>query len=425
KPIFGDIFFNDGTIKEIIPQNFKNYRPSKNKSKNIYDAGGRVLTIPNVNFHDHIYSRLAKGLPIKGKMDNFHNILKNLWWKLDVQLDNEITKASAQYAAINSIKNGVTYIFDHHSAPNASNKSLCTIGKVLKDFNIRGVLAFETTDRNGKEKSQKGFEENLNFIQNLSDQDIKSMFGLHASFTLNDKTLRSIGEFISENNSGIHVHLCEDNVDREISKKKFGKYPLKRLIDFNLINEKSILSHSIHLTKNEIKQIENLGCAVAVNIDSNLNNAVGLTKVTEFNKAIPVITGTDGMHSNPTKTLKNLFLSLRNIGVSFDKAFEIIIKIFFDQIYFVKRYFPNFTSLKPNDRADFIVWDYIPPTPINSENFWGHYIYGITESNIYGTFQNGKSLMWNKQIENINEEKIFNEISKEGYRLFNKMKRVK
>ncbi|MCB9210749.1 MAG: hypothetical protein H6609_15395 [Ignavibacteriales bacterium] len=72
--------------------------------------------------------------------------------------------------------------------------------------------------------------------------------------------------------------------------------------------------------KNEIKQIENLGCAVAVNIDSNMNNAVGLTKVTEFNKAIPVITGTDGMHSNPTKTLKNLFLSLRNIGVSFDEA---------------------------------------------------------------------------------------------------------
>ncbi|MCB9260106.1 MAG: hypothetical protein H6612_12220 [Ignavibacteriales bacterium] len=102
-----------------------------------------------------------------------------------------------------------------------------------------------------------------------------------------------------------------------------------------------------------------------------MNNAVGLTKVTEFSKAIPVITGTDGMHSNPTKTLKNLFLSLRNIGVSFDEAFELIIKIYFDQIYFVKRYFPNFTSLKPNDRADFIVWDYIPPTPINSENFWG------------------------------------------------------
>ncbi|MCB9210750.1 MAG: hypothetical protein H6609_15400 [Ignavibacteriales bacterium] len=187
KPIFGDIFFNDGTIKEIIPQNFKNYRPSKNKSKNIYDAGGRVLTIPNVNFHDHIYSRLAKGLPIKGKMDNFHNILKNLWWKLDEQLDNEITKASAQYAAINSIKNGVTYIFDHHSSPNSSNKSLCTIEKVLKDFNIRGVLAFETTDRNGKAKSDEAIEENINFIQNLSDYDIKSMFGLHASFTLNEK----------------------------------------------------------------------------------------------------------------------------------------------------------------------------------------------------------------------------------------------
>ncbi len=426
KPVYGNIIFEDGIIKEIISQKFTGKTiVEKSKSKNIIDAGGRVITIPFVNYHDHIYSRLAKGMPIKGKMDNFQNILKNLWWKLDKLLDMEMIEASAQMASIESVKNGVTYIFDHHSSPNNTTDSLITIAKILKKNKLRSVLAFETSDRNSKKLTVKALEENKEFFLNYTGQNTKSMFGLHASFTLNDSTLKAVSDFVNEYEMGIHIHLCEDPSDRKITKRKTGMLPLARLKKNNLLNEKSILSHAIHLTGNELKTIEKYHSAIAINIDSNMNNAVGITKMESMPIDIPLLAGTDGMHANPQKTLKNIFLMLRNSGISFDVAFGIIQRIYFNQIDFVKHYFDDYSELKENDRADFIIWDYIPPTPFNKENFWGHFIYGMLESNIHSTFQNGKALMTNGKLNFVNEEKSYLEIYKQGEKLYRKIKRNK
>ncbi|MCL6100807.1 MAG: hypothetical protein M1391_19790 [Bacteroidetes bacterium] len=163
-PLFGDLIISDGCISKIRPKNFQTFLKNPNRvNKNSYNAFGKVLTVPLVNFHDHIYSRLAKGLPLKGKFDNFHNVLKNLWWKLDRALDAEMIKASAQMAALESIRNGVTYIFDHHSSQDQIKGSLRIIQNVLYEFGIRGVLCFECTDRNGLDKAMEGLEENKNF----------------------------------------------------------------------------------------------------------------------------------------------------------------------------------------------------------------------------------------------------------------------
>jgi len=423
-PIYGDLIFEDGIIKEITPQKFK-AKLKRKQTKNSIDAGGRVVTIPFVNFHEHIYSRLAKGVPIKGSTDNFSNILKNLWWKLDKNLDAEMIKASAQMASIESIKNGVTYIFDHHSSPLSAKGSLVTIAKVLKENKLRSVLAFEVTDRNGKRHSLEGINENKEFFLNYTGTETKSMFGLHASFTLNNNTLKAVSEFVNEYEIGIHIHLCEDSSDRTISKKKYEALPLARLGKYNLLNEKSILSHAIYVTKNEFKTIEKYKSAIAINIDSNMNNAVGITRPERMQGGTVLLAGTDGMHADPKRTLKNIFLLLRNSKVSFEKVFEIIQRIYFDQIDFVKHYFDDFTELRKGDRADFIIWDYIPPTPFNKDNFWGHFIYGMLEANIHSTFQSGVPLMSNGILNFIDEEKTYTHIYNQGEKLFRKMKRNK
>ncbi len=131
-PIFGDILIENGKITSIIEHDIANH--THDKDENNIDAEGRVVTIPLVNFHDHIYSRLAKGLPIQGEMNSFQNILKNLWWKLDLDLDLEMTKASAQMAVLESIRNGVTYIFDHHASPNNTLGSLAEIANVIEEL---------------------------------------------------------------------------------------------------------------------------------------------------------------------------------------------------------------------------------------------------------------------------------------------------
>lgn len=423
-PVFVDLILSDGKIKEINKKNWNDYLNSKTKvEKNSYDAIGKVITIPNVNFHEHIYSRLSKGLPITGPTNNFINILKNLWWKLDYALDHEMTKASAEMAAMESIKNGVTCIFDHHASPRNTIGSLDVIGDVLRKRKLNGVLAFETSDRNGELLKTESIIENSSRIDQ-DDPEIKYLFGLHASFTLNNDTLQTVSNFINDYDLGIHIHLCEDPADRKISKDKFSNLPLSRLIKYNLLNDKSIVSHAIHLSKSEYKKIYEHGSAIAFNPDSNLNNSVGIPDFKNIPKEQTILCGTDGMHANPAKTLKTFFLLMKHSGLSSEEAFERVIKTYFNQIIFVKKFFPDFSSLNKNDKADFIIWDYVPPTPLNKNNFWGHYIYGILESQVASTVKDGKFLMKGKKLVGINELQIQKEIYKQGERLFKEFEKL-
>lgn len=417
-PIFCDLKIENGKIGEIIPKNFFDYIEGKIEnveSENSYDAKGRVATIPFINFHEHIYSRLAKGLTIKGSLEDFHKILKNLWCKLDLILDEEMIRASALMTAIESIRTGTTYIFDHHSSPNATKGSLKIISETLSQFGLRGTICFETTDRNGVELTKLAVQENYDFIES-SGENFKGMFGLHASFTLKDQTLKFVSSLMKDFDTGIHIHLCEDKVDREISEKKFKASPLERLIKFNLLNSKSILAHGIHLKKKEYKKIAEFGSALAFNPDSNMNNSVGLPKYKKLPDELIVIPGTDGMHSNIAKTFKQLFLLYRHSGESMNDAFGWIQKIYFNQLRFVKNYFEDFTNLNPGERADFVIWDYVPVNNLTAENFWGHFIYALLERQPVSVIQSGQFLMKDFQLQ-FNEEDINLEIVKQGIKL--------
>lgn len=412
-PIFGNMLVENGIITQINSTSIST-RPN---NINIIDAQGRVVTIPNVNFHDHIYSRLVKGLPLSVSMLNFPEILENLWWKIDRLLDFDIIKASAYMAAIESTRNGVTYIFDHHSSPSHTLGSLKILKDALSEFNIRNVLCFETTDRNSEQLKLESIKENQDFFLFNTDENSKATFGLHASFTLDDSTLSAVNEFIKKNDVGIHIHLCEDESDKNISLKKYGKLPLQRLLDFNLLNEKSILVHGVHLTKEEFVLIKSKNPALAVNLDSNLNNAVGTPMFENIPEEILLLCGTDGMHANIARSQKQLFLQLRNQGFSFDKSIYLFRKMYFDQLNFVKKFFPNYTTLKVGDRADLVIWDYVPPTPISQYNFFGHYIYGTLERPAHSVIQNGNVLMNNFSLTGIDEAKINNYICEQGKRL--------
>lgn len=424
-PIFCDLKIENGKISEILPKNYNafiNGEYTSENHSNDYDAKGAVATIPMINFHEHIYSRLAKGLSIKGSTENFHKILKNLWWKLDLVLDEEMNRASALMAAIESIKTGTTYLFDHHSSPNATKGSLKIIAETLSQFGLRGTICFETTDRNNPELTKQAIQENFDFIENASE-NFKGMLGLHASFTLKDQTLKLVSNLLKDFDTGIHIHLCEDKVDREISEKKFDASPLERLIKFNLINSKSILAHGIHLKKKEYKKIAELGAAIALNPDSNMNNAVGLPKYKKIPADVKLIPGTDGMHSNTAKTLKQLFLLYRHSGESFADTFSFIQRVYFNQIDFIKNYFDDFTTLNLNERADLVIWDYMPVNQLSSENFWGHFIYAILERQPKSVIQNGKFLMRDFQLQ-FDVDEIEKEIVRQGNRLKEKFENL-
>lgn len=243
------------------------------------DANKKIIMPGLINTHMHIYSSFARGMAVPGKpSENFMEILENLWWRLDKKLTLEDTKYSAYATYIDCIKNGVTTVFDHHASPFAIEGSLFTIKDVAKDLGIRTNLCYEVSDRDGLKTIDQGIEENVNFIkfaQNDESDMVKGMFGLHAAFTLSDETLEKCANEMANLDAGYHVHTAEGIDDVIINKEKYNKKVVQRLNDFNVLNDKTIAVHCIHIDSEEMELIKENKSFVVHNPESNMGNAVG------------------------------------------------------------------------------------------------------------------------------------------------------
>lgn len=415
-PYYGHLIIKEGKIHS--------YSNSFNIDKDDYEIielNNKIVTKPLINFHEHSYSKLAKGFKIKSNLESFDKILSDYWWKEDLCLDEESIYYSALLTGIDSIKNGIGIIFDHHSSPNFVEGSLEILSKAYETLYIKNVLCYEISDRNNKVICNKSIDENFDFIQK-NKQNSKGMIGLHASFTLEDDTLKKIAEYNKNINAGIHVHICEGTEDTELSLLKYGKRPLNRFIDFGLCNSKSIFAHGVNLNNEELKYLENQNIALAINIDSNLNNAVGVHNYKQVINNL-VLTGTDGMHQNIFKSFKNLFLVSRLNGLSFEQSFNFIKNIYFKSNIFANKYF-KLNKLQVNDDADLVIWDYIPPTPADKENIWSHIIYGLTESKVQHFIHNGMFLLKNYNLTIIDEADVNINAKKSALDLFSKFSKL-
>lgn len=411
-PIFADVRISGGSIVEILPGG-----TTRSVGGETVDAQGRVVTVPLVNFHEHCYSRLATGLPTIGPNGKFTEILENLWWRLDRALDADMIRASAELTAMESIRCGVACIFDHHSSPSCIAGSLTIIADVFREFGMRGVLCYETSDRDGKDKARAALSENSSFAARHTDGDLRAMLGMHAPFTLSDSTLSDLAQLQKQKSLGLHTHLAEDAHENEFSQARYGKSAARRLLDAGLLNERSIIAHGVHLSNEDRKLVAATGCGLACCPDSNMNNRVGVADYTGIPRETPILAGTDGMHANIARTLKQLFLLYRHQGGGTAEAFIWFAKVSEDQNAFVRRYFGDYPSLNIGDRADFVVWDYVPPTPITKENAFGHFIYGILENPARTVICGGKFLMRDFRLNIPDESARHAAIAEQGARL--------
>jgi cytosine/adenosine deaminase-related metal-dependent hydrolase len=88
---------------------------------------------------------------------DFAQQLKNLWWRLDRAIDLPILKASALAGCADAAMAGVTSLVDHYAGPEAIDGSLTVIRKAYEEIGLRGLLCYETTDRNGMDGARPAF----------------------------------------------------------------------------------------------------------------------------------------------------------------------------------------------------------------------------------------------------------------------------
>lgn len=409
-------FIEDGClcVKDNLIHDLGNTKDIKEKypDAEFIDAKHGLIMPGLINTHHHIYSSFARGLSIKGHSPkNFMEILEGMWWKIDQLLTLEDIQYSAYLTYLDCIKNGVTTVFDHHASYGTIQGSLFEISNVADELGIRTCLCYEVSDRHGKGKMIQAVKENIDFI-NTAKKDKshmqKGMMGLHAPFTLSDKTLAYISENLPSD-TGYHIHVAEGIADLYHSLEKYNKRIVNRLLDMDILGPKTLAVHCIHINPSEMDILKETNTMVVHNPESNMGNAVGCTPVLEIAKReITIGLGTDGYTSDMLESMKvaNILHKHHNCNPSVGWN-EVPKMIFNNNAAIANRFYEKpLGILTKSAYADIIIADYEPYTPLNEENLDSHILFGLNGRQVTTTMINGKLLMKDRELLGIDETSI-------------------
>jgi len=401
------IVIEDNIIKEICTHSGLK---SKYRQFSHMDGQGRLLMPGWINTHMHLYSTFARGMHLAQPPSNFLEILERLWWRLDKALDEQAIYYSAIIPAISAVKHGVTAFIDHHASPNAIDGSLDIISDALEKIGLRAVLCYEVSDRDGLDKARAGLAENERFIRRCQIEDerlFSGMIGLHASFTLSDNTLDHAGALGRTLGKGFHLHLAEGKDDD--ARLRYGISTTERLNQHGILGNQTLAAHAIHISQKDMNRLAETQTMVVHNPLSNMNNAVGRADIfSMLNSGIVTGLGTDGMSPFLSGDIKAAAFihkhDLKNPRVGWQEIAQMVLKN--NPKLFRRLSGQSLGVIEPGAVADVILVDYFPPTPLTSENLWGHMLYGIIDSPVHTTIIDGKAVMEDGVISGIDEAHI-------------------
>ncbi len=381
------------------------------KSARFIDADGKVIMPGLINTHMHFYSTFARGMSIKdAPPGNFKEILERLWWRLDKVLTLKDVYYSALIPIIDCIKCGATTVFDHHASPYAAAGSLFMIAEAVKLAGLRACLCYEVSDRDGEKIADDGIKENSDFIKRCANEKgsmLKAMFGLHAQFTLSDRTL---DKCVAENNgrTGFHIHAAEGIEDMRAAKEKYGMGVIERLEKRGILGWKSIAAHCIHISEKEIDILKETRTNVVHNPESNMGNAVGVSPVLRmFEKGVNTGLGTDGYTSDMFESLKAANCLHKYASGPSAAWAEPPAMMFQNNALIASKYFDKpLGQLKAGAYADVIIVDYDPPTRMDSGNVNGHTLFGMSGRAVDTTIIGGNVVMENRKLTTLDEREI-------------------
>ena len=415
---------DDGLISALGPtQKLRREYPGAH----FVDARGGLIMPGLINLHHHAYYTLARGLrPRPGAGKGLPALLEGRWWRLDRAMNLEDVYHGAAAAFLECVRSGVTTVFDHHASYGAVTGSLSQISRAADELGLRACLCYEVSDREGESKCRAAIQENVDFIREASrrgDGMRCGMMGMHAGFTLSDRTLEACMEALPAT-SGCHIHVAECLEDTTHSLQTYGKSVVRRLRERGVLGRKTLAAHCIHLNWEDVQILRETDTAVIHCPRSNMCNAAGAADVTEYSRArVGLGLGTDGEAADMLGELAAASALCRHSSQNPDAGFEELPRaLFTSNAAFANRFFETpLGVLKPGAAGDVIVLDYRPPTPLTAENLDLHLLEAAGTARVSTTAAAGKLLMEYGVLLCADEEKLLDGARKQAADLWRRV----
>ena len=388
-----DILISENKIKQIA----KNI--SKAENTKIIDGTDKYILPGFINTHAHI------GMSIfRESVDGYttQDWLTEKIWPIEDKLTPEDIYNSSLLSCIEMIKTGTTTVNDHYFFPDS-------VAKAVLESGIRAEITRVVMDTDNNMDGR--FEELENLIKKYDEDTLYISVGIHGLYTASEKCVEKAIELAKKYNLNIHMHYLE-NSQESGDIINYNKKEPHELVKTHFNETNNIFAHCVKLTKDDFETFKNLNIKVSHCPVSNLKLGCGVAEITKMiENGIVVSLGTDGQGSGCNldmfDTMK--FTGLLQKGINENPkllpAYEILKLATINGAKALNKD-DLIGSISEGKLADLIMLDLsdVLLQPIN--DIFSDIVYNAKGTNVITTIVNGKILMDNRELKNLNEDEI-------------------
>ncbi len=284
------LIIEHGKIRAIVPSAKADRQFISEKTHRLQEH----VVIPGlINAHTHAAMSLLRGLaddlPLMDWLNN------HIWPAEQKWISEEFVADGTRLAVAEMIRGGITCFNDMYFFPDIT-------AQVAAAANIRANVGMIIIDF----PSAWAQDNNEYFNKGLALHDtykghplICTSLAPHAPYSVSDEPLKRVQMLSNELEIPVHMHIHETADEVNMSLEQYGKRPLQRLDELNMLSPLLNAVHMTQLTDEEITLIAARGVSVLHCPQSNLKLASGFCDIKKLADAgVNIALGTDSSASN-------------------------------------------------------------------------------------------------------------------------------
>lgn len=381
--------------------------PEDTQSCEVIDAQNKLIMPGLINSHTHVYMSFMKNsaddLP-------FNNWLFDRILPIESKLQPDDFYWGTMLGCIEMLRTGTTSYLDMHICENECAKAARDSGmRVFLGQCIRGEDLY-TDDGDFK----KAMDEKERYESDL----VKFVLSPHSVYACSQKMLLQVAEEAEKRNMLKHIHLSESKKEVEDCLQKYGKTPVAFLDSLNFLDENTIAAHCVQPDSEDIDILKNRNVSVATNPSSNAKLGNGIAPISEMlAKGVNVCLGTDSTASNNTLNMfreMNMFSLIhkaKNENATTLCASEVLKSAVINPAKALGME-NEIGVIREGAKADLIFVDLRSSSLFPNNNVISSLCYSANGSEVDSVMVNGKFLMRNRILTEIDEERVYFEIGR-------------
>ena len=401
-----DILINDNKI-EKVEVDIEDEYDEKINAKNMIVMPGLV------NTHTHLAMSIFRGYKDDRKLMDW---LENAIYPVEDKLKPEDIYWNSYLSCLEMIKSGTTTCNDMYFGMNKTVEA-------IEDTGLRAVVAWCIKDDSLKDKVQKT-KEYAKMYNNNKESKIKIYVSADAPHTCNPDTIRICVNLAKELNTGIHIHLAETLEEEEKIREMYDKRSTEYLNDLDVFDVPVVLAHGIYVSDSDIEILKKIKGGISHNPISNCKLSSGICNVVKLrNNGINIGLGTDGIGSTSTMDMFEEMKTaayLQKVNTMQPKSIHAydILKMATIEGAKVLGMEDEIGTIEPGKKADiiFIKTDRIHLCPDN--DVCSNIVYSANGSDVDTVMIDGKIIMQNRKMINIDEKEVIKQVKKIAKRIF-------